>query len=396
MADKESQDLVNMEYARLSAYCEEVGNSGILPSKGFYGEPLTGQRAERADETLAGGWRFRSAGWKADAKARTQIHKLRHNAQANTVCHLDEACKNNGGAHFGDFRDGAEWQATAMSHTDYMNSHSPRTCSPWALFYTHWCLTRLLFDMMHDFNLGWGKDICASVIAELLENGSFRVFGATPDLQLKGLSLWLRKWCKKHRISIPPRNFTQASIGRDSARAYPCLDSGFKAAHVKIILFFLVHVTQKFCDGSYYSRTRTTCIWACANWLYVLDRAGLWLTDEEQANAYRYGRLFLLSYQYLASANLLQGVCNYKIRPKSHSIQHVIDRHLSSKENPRFHNCFMDEDFMGKIARLCRHCHGGDTMTTRAMQRYLLHMAHRWWRGRVQEGGTCSNPVRRA
>ncbi len=49
----------------------------------------------------------------------------------------------------------------------------------------------------------------------------------------------------------------------------------------------------------------------------------------------------------------------------------------ASGVNPRHTHCFMDEDYMGRVARLAKHTPGTNT-SLRTVQRWLLFLAQRW------------------
>ena len=73
-----------------------------------------------------------------------------------------------------------------------------------------------------------------------------------------------------------------------------------------------------------------------------------------------------------------------------HQLAEVIFRlETSSQANPRFHQCFMDEDLVGRMSRLCRATHPGQLrrvrhkhlpagLALRCLQRYLAMVAERW------------------
>jgi len=125
-----------------------------------------------------------------------------------------------------------------------------------------------------------------------------------------------------------------------------------------------------------YSKMRATCVWAMADYLHTLGNNGLVMSWEARQRAHVSGQRFLMRYQWLAATCFDQRKCLYKLRPKHHYYAHVCDRHLHSAVNPRFYHNFQDEDFMGKIARLCGKVNSASVML-RAMQRYLLFLALR-------------------
>ena len=79
------------------------------------------------------------------------------------------------------------------------------------------------------------------------------------------------------------------------------------------------------------------------------------------------------------------GGCLYKVKPKLHYFCHVVDNHLVTAINPRWLHNFQDEDFNGRIARLCGKVHVASVMV-RAFQRYLLFLGMRFEAMRRAQG----------
>jgi len=75
--------------AQVMAWSFQCATSGIGPSKGCFGEVLSGQRAKLANCELAGGWKAAYFGSKYDAKARKETNRFPRSYQHSWVC---EAC----------------------------------------------------------------------------------------------------------------------------------------------------------------------------------------------------------------------------------------------------------------------------------------------------------------
>ena len=65
---------------------------------------------------------------------------------------------------------------------------------------------------------------------------------------------------------------------------------------------------------------------------------------------------------------LIPFCCN----PTGHHVDDILETHV----NPRFMANFGEEDFLGKLVRLGRLCHGS-TCTKRMLQRYILYIVFR-------------------
>ena len=99
-----------------------------------------------------------------------------------------------------------------------------------------------------------------------------------------------------------------------------------------------------------------TMFHAIADFLWVIDRSPMFMNAVQTAAAYKAGRTYLKSAMLLADYCLARGIMRWKYRPKLHYLDHQIDELLDGW-NPRFWQCWMDEDFMGKVASLAGHCH---------------------------------------
>jgi hypothetical protein len=87
--------------------------------------------------------------------------------------------------------------------------------------------------------------------------------------------------------------------------------------------------------------------------------------------------LFLDSLEALAQLASDSNECLWKLRPKGHYLCHHVDDAYTYRANPRFQALWMDEDFVGKLARLGRACHR-KTVAARALQRYTIFIGHLW------------------
>ena len=93
-----------------------------------------------------------------------------------------------------------------------------------------------------------------------------------------------------------------------------------------------------------------------ADFLWIIDRSPMFLNAVQMQSAYNAGRTYLKSQILLAELCLKRVQLRWKYRPKIHFLDHQVDEILGGW-NPRFWQCWMDEDFMGKIAVLASRVH---------------------------------------
>ena len=114
--------------------------------------------------------------------------------------------------------------------------------------------------------------------------------------------------------------------------------------------------------------------WALTKFGVLLDRCSFWLTDSDAADAVELGLLFLHLYNYLAASALQSCKPRWKLRPKMHSFACEAIRRIQdgSRVNPRFVGCCGEEDYIGKIATICKGSVHPSTLARRVLERCML------------------------
>ena len=128
------------------------------------------------------------------------------------------------------------------------------------------------------------------------------------------------------------------------------------------------------------SRLRAYCAWSLAQFQYLQDTNGLWLSSETAKEMAHMGRSFLLFYQRLAVDSRI--VCPekkmYKVVPKFHCLLHLCLFTEETCRNPRYDHLYQEEDFMKHVGKICSKCHPS-TMDMVSLYRYraLIELAKR-------------------
>ena len=363
------------------AHCFHWASKGIGPHVGFYGHPFKkgSYSADLAGNSLAGGWRMCFIGQRGDMKARAETHQFKRKYDSTLVCESCDAVQWKS-VHtdltnlFTDFTALAPHLGTKIDHETYVRTN-PASLSPWVQIEGS-RLELWFFDAAHIDLLGIGKDLGGSTIIEFLEEGSLG-HGEKDEL-LQHLQDECKEWCKANSITPYVGKLTMAALGRGkSSKEYPEFPSCMKAANTKIFNAFLAKKASDFDWGTPHTQLRRTCLWAYNEWHYVLDGADLILTDDQAAAAYRAGSLFLLAYGALASEAVANEMYLWKLRPKHHYFQHMVEFAAQYKMNPRKLQCLADEDYLGKIKRVCKQLHKSN-VCLRYLQRAIQFLSLRW------------------
>ena len=330
--------------------------------------------------SIAGGWRFFWAGNKADWKAKVELNKEWRYYSCTNICQLcfastGEFC------NYTDMSENADHWAHKISFRDYLLQcqtigREPTPCIEIDGF-TTW---RNLQDGMHAvFHKGVGSDFGASLVADLISEGYWFAESLADSLKLGFLAF--RKWANEQKIyESGGRTFTWSPslLHMTTSTTQPSFSDTYKCADVRLFVMYLceyvVDEALKAVDRlTPYQRTRARCAFHFRQYWLVLKDAGPILTPAERDAAVRHGRGFLKRYSALASAAVAAGRFLYKMRRKIHQFDHIV-RHLKlSRENPRFHETWMDETLMGNTRRCLEGCHA-TTMSSRGADRWILHL----------------------
>ena len=162
----------------------------------------------------------------------------------------------------------------------------------------------------------------------------------------------------------------------DTEKVYP--KQAGKAAHIKILLIWMADELKlaALVIPTPEVKVAATAAWAIADFIFVCNDAGMIMTEEQASRGYNSGMTYLFAYRELACISKVEKSTRWKYRPKVHFLEHQFIEMLHTKFNPNYSSCFMDEDYIGKIARLAGKCHA-KTVGLRALQRYFILLTMR-------------------
>lgn len=113
--------------------------------------------------------------------------------------------------------------------------------------------------------------------------------------------------------------------------------------------------------------------WAITKYGVYLDRCNMFLTEQNAEQAGKFATLFLHLYLWLAGRAIQQRRPLYKMRPKYHSFAcEIVNRSKTNRMNPKYVGCAMEEDYIGKIASVCKGATHPLSLGKRVLQRSLL------------------------
>jgi hypothetical protein len=132
---------------------------------------------------------------------------------------------------------------------------------------------------------------------------------------------------------------------------YPEMASHFKAKRLEIFNKYMcskvVELTKTLPCTDLVGRVRGTMCWAYLMVHKTFDDAGLFLTNDEAAQAQKYANLFLTSLQKLCVIDIKQKI--WKARPKHHQLDHLVDELKINHMNPKQICCLLEDCIISNL-----------------------------------------------
>ena len=233
------------------------------------------------------------------------------------------------------------------------------------------------FDIMHGLHLGVLPVVIGSCMLLLLQSNYFNsaVAGAWHVRFAKQLeTAWVRfkDFLRPFELSTSQPKFSVARLTMASLGDPPVWKG--KAGDNMIVARWLLHewlikarTTQLEAD----QRVAST-LWGYVRSTDILSSAGLFFTDSELEQLEKARAAALECHSLLASDAIASNLQVWRTIPKHHYIDHNLRPSWpdGGRLNPGHQWCFADEDFLGRLIRMC------DSRTTsdRIVHKYLLRL----------------------
>ena len=120
---------------------------------------------------------------------------------------------------------------------------------------------------------------------------------------------------------------------------------------------------------------RAMMLWGFMQSISICKGAGQFLSDDQASDLMECRKCALLGFNHLALEAERAGLSLWPARPKLHAYDHMIRHAARSKLNPAFYWCFIDEDFNGKLKKLCQRAPNAFSMVNFAVERYCWRFA---------------------
>ena len=209
------------------------------------------------------------------------------------------------------------------------------------------------------------------------------------------------------RMAVRKIFLTERNTGLDTPNSYPILGRSWKAAHIKVLVWYFTIKAIEFANATgvpkLYIRLATSlsciksvffwapkivakdhilrggalCTWTLSCAIYMMDSNDILLSNDVAEKVHDLFVQHLLHWQGLWQNSYHVGIKRWKIRPKHHDLEHLALQTKRTGVNPRFTACFQDESYLGQIKHVAIRCHSS-TVLVRVFQRILLNLSQRW------------------
>ena len=336
----------------------EVLEGKVHPAADHLGRPLTGARAARAGEPLAGSWGAAFVGHIADLKERVKQHHFCRNYMCNHLCEKCLGHRHNDVGNAYDMSEDTLWQKLLVSHETYLVVTPLAELSRFVRFRS-WTIYRNRDDLLHNCWLGFCKDVCGQLAFDVVT--MYMSGDMTTDLML--LHAQMVKWYKDKGVWCGMKVWRQTTLSWQDRNDFPVMEKKMKGINSKMAFLFLawlvVGIVREGVDTTPYARKRAAMAWSLHEVIRLFDEQPRWMPRPFADRAYLVGFNFLRCYQQLAAEAVACNRCAYKLRPKFHGFAHLLMEVRETRENPKGRDAFDAEDYVGKVKRLASQCHRG-------------------------------------
>ena len=240
-------------------------------------------------------------------------------------------------------------------------------------------------------HLGTLRDLIPAAVIDSLEDGTLQHFfglnGRPWDEVLHAFSRHAALWAKTQGMQLYIGTLSMARFGRPKHKHWPmcALDTRIKAAKVRTLFAFTTFMMTRLAESPIldaqkkkHAQVRAVCCWSLDVALSIFNlNPRVKMATQAVCETTWLCRLHSACYQWLACECLVQRRLLYKIRPTTHYFLHMIDHHELTKLCLMFLSTFGDEDYMGKIRKICQGCHGMNYMLSWA-RKYILKRSLQW------------------
>ena len=259
-----------------------------------------------------------------------------------------------------DVSEAAEWRGTM--HEDG-NSELPWKEEPAYAKLPYFKLSMIRIDYMHTFHLGVARDLVGTAL-KIIATGKYWFSGNNINARLKQIVAAVKVFAKQTKQQISIKKLSKNSLGWSE-----CPEFKGSAADSAVFLAWLATFLVERPPLAPYDGLAAV-VWVANHICEFLYGSGCYLSDEAWEQVRVLAKVFFDGYMQLAICAHEHGQLMYKMRPKYHFLQHLLEGH-GGRRNPAYDSCFMDEDFVRWCLKMFRKC-SHKTASLNVLRRNLL------------------------
>ena len=256
---------------------------------------------------------------------------------------------------FTDISQGAAWRSTFLQS-------NPWVVKPPYADLIGFELAMVMPDLLHVFNLGVCRDVIGCVLKTVIKE-QYVFPGSDIDERFRSATSSLRSYARTHGHVLRLKKITKSKI-QWASKKYPEFKGSGSDSHITSV--WLEETLQPF--AARYGDL-CTLLWSSNRAMRLLYSANRFLNQEERRTVKVLGTLFIQTYMRKASESVLQHELMYRVRPKTHVLDHILE--CKWARNPSNYSTWMDEDWLKKLSKTMQLC-SSKTAQHRILERWLL------------------------
>ena len=218
-----------------------------------------------------------------------------------------------------------------------------------------------MIDVLHACDQGFASHLVGNVFDLCMEAKAWSP--GNRDANLIGLNKELEQWYRDEKIESNIKG--KLTHGRiTTPNTWPKLKA--KAAATRHVVRFALALARKHCER----RVVALCQLLC-EFNQAMDAQGMFFDNDTKARLPDLGRHMCGLYAQMAAESLVAGTKRWKMVPKVHLVQHLLEWQSLSAGSPRFYWTYADEDLVGSMIEVAESCHSS-TLAITVMVKWLV------------------------
>jgi hypothetical protein len=226
-------------------------------------------------------------------------------------------------------------------------------------------------DVLHTVDQGVSSHVSANVFWHIaVVRNAFG--GATQLERIKNLNTYLKEWYKKNQtLRRIQGNLTTERVR--TSGGWPKLKA--KAAATRHCILFCIHLMETFGDFAAPDNEDFKILGLCnllQRFYHLMNMESQFWSPEAAAEIPELSMTMAALYASLASTAFAEGIKAWKMMPKLHLLQHLLE-HFGYQGNPRFFWTYQDEDLVGELIKVARTVHV-NTLAVSVLFKWMIHV----------------------